>query len=207
MAACGRWSGEGSASGSSRQQSLASTAQTRWPQVVSLLLCPEPARLASQGASHGICQCTQQLFGQVWLLPPSLQMKVRLGEARPRPQGQLEEEAGREQRAFSARQGEAARQKRRPGEGGRLHTVAALGLGKSLLGDFWLLGDQGLGHSFTPQAGPLRPPGLGSQGGGSPPLPYKNSGASSNQSAMFTSQLCPTSCVTQGRFLNLSEPR
>lgn len=74
-------------------------------------------------------------------------MKVRLGEARPRPRGQLEEEAGREQGAFFARQGEADRQKRRPREGGRLHTLAALGLGKSLLGDFWLLGDQGLGHS------------------------------------------------------------
>ena len=134
-------------------------------------------------------------------------MKVRLGEARPRLQGQQEEEAGREWRAFSARQGEAARQKRRPGGGGCLQTLAALGLGKSLLGDFWLLGDQGLGHSFTPQAGPLRPPGLGSQGGRSPPLPYKNSGASRNQSAMFTSQLCPTTCVTQGRFLNLSKPR
>lgn len=93
------------------------------------------------------------------------------------------------------------------GKGGRLQTLAALGLGKSLLGDFWLLGDQGLGHSFTPQACPLRPPGLGSQGGRAPPLPFKNSGASRNQSAMFTSQLCPTTCVTQGRFLNLSEPR
>ena len=66
-------------------------------------------------------------------MPPSLQVrKARLGEARPRPAGQLEEEAGRDPRAFSARQGEAARQIRMPGVGGCLHTLAALGLGKSL---------------------------------------------------------------------------
>lgn len=128
-----------------------STAQTKLALGGQPASVSEPARPASQAASHGICQRTQQLFQASLAVAPisTDESETRGGQAkaaRPARGG------GRQGNGGLSLQGRERLPVRRGGLGKGGHACRPwllLGLGKSLPWGLWLLGDQGLGHSFT----------------------------------------------------------